>query len=196
MEEKKRMAVNIAVRCAVDATVEILGYNGARPYFRNIGLLDVFENPPDYDWSPCITSEAYSNLYMDIENIIGTNGAKGVWRRIGYLTIKNGIEKGHLFDSYVSFSKNEKFKKAMELFPVGSGMGRVVDGDNGLAEFDVFDCELCTGRQEIKPLCTVVEGLMQCVSDWAFGKNIYRVKEVLCIAKGDDTCYYKLVEAG
>jgi len=193
MEEKKRMATNMAMRCAIDATVEILGYNGAKPNFSDVGLLHLFENPPDYDWNPCITTEEYSKVFNSLADMLGINGAKGIWRRIGYLSIKIGIERGHFFDAYVSLPQNEKFNRAAELFPVASGKGKIVGNNGGLVDYDVFNCEQCKGHHNTKPICAVVEGVMQCVADWAFGKGVYRAKEIKCIAKGDDTCYYELV---
>ena len=60
-----------------------------------------------------------------------------------------------------------------------------------MAGFDRFSCE---GYQYTRPVCSHFEGVIQSISDWAFGKNAYLARETLCMAKGDKTCYVKLVK--
>ncbi len=43
-------------------------------------------------------------------------------------------------------------------------------------------------------MCTHYEGFIQYIADQSFGKDVYQAKEVKCIARGDETCYFSLVK--
>jgi predicted hydrocarbon binding protein len=75
------------------------------------------------------------------------------------------------------------------------GKGKTVIGESGRAEFNGFDCTLCSPyyNQGIeRPVCYVYTGCMQYVADFAYGKDVTLMVETKCKAKGDETCYYVL----
>jgi predicted hydrocarbon binding protein len=194
MSEEVKMATNMAIRAAIDSISEILGQKGAGIIFRNIGFSDIFENPPDYNWEPCIPTTEQVKIYSELVNLLGLNGAMGIWRRIGYANIKYAVEIGHVLDAYEDLPKKEKFFEAERLFCLASGKGKAVANDETGSDLDIFDCLLCTGYTSDKPICSLYEGIMQYGCDWAYGKGVYIAREVKCKAKGDDTCYFVLMK--
>jgi predicted hydrocarbon binding protein len=78
-----------------------------------------------------------------------------------------------------------------ESTPRGTVGGKEMASEERMAGFDRFSCE---GYQYTRPVCSHFEGVIQSISDWAFGKNAYLARETLCMAKGDKTCYVKLVK--
>ena len=80
MDDSEKKATNIAIRASLDGIIDILGKNGAKIIFRNAGILHVFENPPEYNWEPCVTIPEQAKIYTEISNLVGYNGAMGVWR--------------------------------------------------------------------------------------------------------------------
>jgi len=191
MSENEKMATNLGIRGGLDAIREILGDNGAKILFRNVGLVHIYENPPEYNWEPCMTIPQQASIYSEVENFVGLNGAHGIWRRIGYTTISYVDKIGHLFDALADLAPDERFNRAFELFVAGSGKGRVVVNDEGLYDLDVFDCIHCKGRKTMRPMCNHYTGHIQYIADFAYGEKVYFVKEVRCKALGDDTCYVK-----
>ncbi len=190
--EEVKMASCIAIRAAIDAIKEIVGDNGARILFRNIGFSHLYENPPDYSWEPCITVPEQAKIYDELVHLLGLNGAISIWRRIGYTNLKYAVEIGHVLDAFKDLEEKEKFQRGMEIFCAASGKGRLVQGDDGLVDFDCPDCLLCEHYETDRVMCSVYEGTTQYILDWAFGKGVYTVREIKCKGKGDDTCYFKV----
>ena len=191
MSEEKRVS-NIVIRGALDAILEIMGENGGRIVFRNIGLSNICENPPPYDFNPCITERERDKMIAEIANILGLSGALGVWRRIGFIGTKCAQEKKHILEGFVEFEPDEKFFKALELWSLATGEGRIVNRDDGKFDFDVFDCLTCKNYTSVRPICATTAGALQYMSDWVYGIKKYIVKETKCKAMGDETCYYTL----
>lgn len=194
MEDQPKRATKLAIRASLDGISDILGKNGAKIVFRGAGLLDVFENPPDYSWDPCITIPEQARIYTEIATLVGYNGALGIWRRTGYTVMKRAMENLRLLEQYAALSPLEKFSKGLEFFVIGSGKGKVVAVEGKPDEFDCFDCMHCTGCDFDRPMCTHYEGFIQYIADAVFGKDAYIAREVSCMAKGDETCYFRLVE--
>jgi predicted hydrocarbon binding protein len=194
MPSDERMATNMAIRAGITAIEEIMGTNATKIIFDGAEKTYLFDNRPDYNFEPCIKVSEQAAIYRAIMDLMGFRGGIVLWRRIGYQIMKSAVEIGHILDGFADLSPVEKFNKGMEVFVMGSGKGKLVINPEGIAEFDSFDCFSCDGYKFTRPLCAHYEGAVQYVSDWAFGKNAYLARETLCMAKGDKTCYVKLVE--
>jgi len=171
-----------------------MGEKVTKMIFNNADQKIVYNNPPEYNFDPCIKVSEQAAIYRTIMDLMGFKGGIVLWRRIGYTAMKFAVDIGHLLDGFASLPPNEKFNKGVEVFALATGKGKVVINDEGIAEFDSFDCLSCEGYKYTRPVCAHYEGAIQYVSDWAYGKNVYIAREVLCKAKGDDTCYVKLVK--
>jgi predicted hydrocarbon binding protein len=192
MTAEGKMATNMAIRSVIDSIREIIGDKALLIVFRSAGMEYLLDNLPPYDWEPCISTEDQVKIYWEVENLLGLNGAIGVWRRIGLVNMKHADEMGHVLDGFVDLDPIQKFQKALELFCIGTGKGRAMPNDEYGADLDVFDCLLCKNDTSNKPICSLYEGVMQYISDWAFGKGVYLPREVTCMARGDSTCYFIL----
>lgn len=194
MTSEERMATNMAIRAAIVAIEEIMGKNATKIIFDGADKKHLYENPPDYNFEPCIKVSEQAAIYRAIMDLMGLKGGTVLWRRIGYSIMKSTVEIGHILDSSARLGPVEKFNKGMEVFVMGSGKGKLVTDPEGIAEFDCFDCFSCKGYSHTRPVCAHYEGVIQYLSDWAFGKGAYLARETLCMAKGDKTCYVKLVK--
>jgi predicted hydrocarbon binding protein len=192
MPEQEKKTTNIAIRATIDGIVEIMGENGAKILFRNAGLSHLLENKPEYNFEPCITMHEQALIYTSISDLVGYKGAMGVWRRIGYTVLQYAHQYGGVLDTLKDLPPDEKFKKGMEFFILGSGKGKLVETDDGKVEFDCFDCLHCKGCDLDRPMCSHYEGFIQYIADYAYGKNVYIAREAECMACGGATCYFKL----
>ena len=181
----------MSIRAAVDSMREIVGDIGAKIIFVNAGLRDYFDNPPEYNWAPCVSVDRQTLLFYEVEKLIGIDGAIGIWRRIGYRGIQYAHEIGGLLRPFEEFTPKEKYLKGAEVFALATGKGRVVQNGNGV-DFDGYDCVMCEPYRVGRSICSVYTGILQYVADWAYGKDVQCVTETRCRAKGDDTCYYQL----
>ena len=196
MGDEEKMATNMAIRSVVDGIHEIVGDNGAKILFRNIGMSHIYETPPDYTWEPCLTIPEQANIYNEVPNLVGLNGAIGIWRRIGYTNLKYAVEIGHVLDAFKDLEEKDKYQRGLEIFCAASGKGKPVPRDDGLFDFDCPDCLLCEGYKSERVMCSVYEGTTQYVLDWAFGKGVYMIRETKCKSMGDDTCYFEIKKKG
>jgi predicted hydrocarbon binding protein len=195
MPEQPKMATNMSIRAAIDSITEIMGTRGTEIIFRGIGLERLVQDPPPYTWDPCIPTTEQVKIYVGLISMLGINGAVSIWRRIGYTNIRYVVEVGHALDGLTDLPPGERFRKALELFTMGSGKGTVIPNDEtGGADLDVSDCLLCTGRTAERPICSLYEGVMQYIADWAYGKGVYIPRETTCMARGDERCYFVLVK--
>jgi predicted hydrocarbon binding protein len=194
MASDERMATNMAIRAAIVAIEEIMGGNATKMIFNSAGKKDLYETPPEYNFEPCIKVTEQAAIYRAIMDLMGFKGGIVLWRRIGYSVMKTAVEIGHILDGLATLTPVEKFNRGMEVFVMASGKGRLVTNLEGIAEFDSFDCFSCEGYSYTRPVCAHYEGIVQFLSDWAFGKDAYLARETLCMATGDKTCYVKLVK--
>ena len=111
-----RMATNASVRAAIDGLKEIIGDNGTRVVFKKAGLSSFLENPPAYDFNPCITSEDQAKVFLVTTDIMGIHGAKNIFRRIGVRSLTYSSEMGRVFDVFLSLPERERFQKCLETF--------------------------------------------------------------------------------
>jgi predicted hydrocarbon binding protein len=187
------IATNISVRGEYDAIMEIMGEHACRIIYRNAGLLPQFERPPEYNFDPCVPVAKCFELYGEVLDLVGLNGAIGIWRRIGYLSTKRAAEIGRVSDFIgKDLSHNEMYHKAVELYTAAIGTGRIVTKQDGGIDFERPECSICSGHRGKRPMCSLTEGCLQYLADHAYGKDIYRIRETKCKAMGDKTCYYVL----
>jgi len=184
--------LNLVVRAELDAVRDILGENAAAIVYREAELIDVFQTPPAYDFEPGLTRAQRARLYREIAELVGLNGAVGVWRRLGYAATQCSDTIGGMMTYVKGADQEERFISALELYSRSMGTGRIVtDGADGIG-FDLAECFVCRGYRSTRPICSLAGGSIQYMADAIFGKKKFLVDEKTCKATGGDTCYYVL----
>jgi predicted hydrocarbon binding protein len=188
------MIANISMRAELDAIVGIMGHDACRVLYRQARLSHIFQNPPRYDFSPCISEEEGHRLDGAIIDLVGINGAIAIWRRIGYRAIQCAVEIGRVQEHIEDGVPEERFLKSLELYALSIGAGGIIQNDDLCVAFERPECPYCRGIEYSKPVCSLTEGVLDYLAEQSFGKNVYRARETKCKAMGDDTCYYVLEE--
>lgn len=184
--------LNLVVRAELDAVRDILGENAAAIVYREADLGDVFNAPPAYDFEPGLTRADRARLYREIAELVGLNGAVGIWRRLGYTAVMCSDETGGIMKHIKGADRKERLINALELFSQSLGTGRVVtDNADGIG-FELSDCFQCREYSASRPICSLTAGGIQYIADAIFGKKMRSVEEKTCLAMGDKTCYYVL----
>jgi len=184
--------LNLIVRAEMDAVIDILGENAAAIVYRKADLIDVFNNPPEYDFEPGLTRGERARIYHEIADLVGLNGAVSVWRRLGYGATKCSDEIGGMMNYVEGADEKERFISALELYSRSMGTGRIVTDDPDGIGFDLAECFTCKGYKSPRPICSLAAGSIQYMADAVFGKKKFIVEEKTCMATGGDTCYYVL----
>lgn len=58
--------------------------------------------------------------------------------------------------------------------------------------FEVSDCHECEGASSASSMCDFTAGLLQEFLAWAGGGKFYNVREVSCLATGEETCCFEI----
>jgi predicted hydrocarbon binding protein len=194
--EQEKTVTNLAMRSAYETVSEVVGENARDMIFKKVGLTRILESPPEYNWDKEFTNEEHISIYAEVIDLVGAVGAQGILRLIGYRAVENPVTRFGILDHLKDLPKEERIAKGFDLLRVAINRGRVVNGTNGLPQFDVADCLICDGRTSRKPYCSNYSGSLQFITDWVYGKGIYLVREVKCKALGDDTCLFEIEEKG
>jgi len=181
---------NVVIRVLLDATEDILGVNGVKALLNYGNMGSLIENKPDYSMEKGFTDKDFEALSVNYYKILGTSGAKAVFRMVGASTVKHVIGTGVL-ESLKDFEKEEKLFKAIELYCLASGRGKAKI-ESGKIIFDNPECTACKNQKGDTPFCTVYNGMLDEFIKWAGVKGLKSV-EVKCMAMGDDTCSWEIV---
>ena len=178
------------IRVLLDATEDVLGKNGLKALLNYGGMIHLFENKPDFTMEKNYTDEDFTALSANYYKILGTSRAKAVFRMVGMSTVKQVLGTG-LMDSVKEFQGKERFFKALELYVLASGRGKVfMDGDTIV--YDNPQCTACRNQKAESPFCTIYNGMIDAYIKWAEVSGVQAV-ETKCMAMGDDTCRFEVL---
>lgn len=181
---------NISIRATIDATREILGDNGLKALLNYARLGYILEDIPDYSFAKNYEEREFSALTSSFYSILGTSGAKALFRLIGR-TIGGKILESGAFDSFKDLPTDEKALKVLEIYVMATGKGRAFREGN-VVVYDNPQCTACAGLKDDTPICTALNGMFDEFFKWA-GVTGKKTVETRCIAMGDATCRYELV---
>lgn len=181
---------NISIRATIDATREILGDNGLKALLNYAGLGYILDNIPDYSFAKNYEEREFSALTSSFYSILGTSGAKALFRLIGKAIGAKVLASG-AFDSLKDLPTDEKPLKMLEIYAMATGKGKAFR-EGSTVVYDNPQCTACAGLKDDSSVCTALNGMFDEYFKWA-GVTDKKVVEATCIAKGDATCRYELV---
>jgi predicted hydrocarbon binding protein len=181
---------NISIRATIDATREILGDNGLKALLNYAKLGYILDSIPDYSFTKGYEEGEFSALTASFYSILGTSGAKALFRLIGK-TIGGKVLSSGVFDSLKDLPTDEKTLKILEIYAMATGKGKAFR-DGTTVVYDNPQCTACIGLKDASPVCTALNGMFDVYFAWA-GITDKRTVETRCIAVGDTTCRYELV---
>ena len=181
---------NISIRATIDATREILGDNGLKALLNYAKLGYILEDIPDYSFAKNYEEREFSALTASFYTILGTSGAKALFRVIGK-AIGGKVLASGAFDSLKDLPTDEKTLKMLEIYAMATGKGKAFR-EGGAVVYDNPHCTACVGLKDTSPVCTALNGMFDEYFKWA-GVTDKRTVETKCIAMGDTSCRYELV---
>ncbi|MBN1572860.1 MAG: hypothetical protein JW984_06640 [Deltaproteobacteria bacterium] len=181
---------NVVIRILLDATEDILGVNGVKALLNYANMASLIENKPDYSMEKNFTDDEYAVLSSNYYKVLGTSGAKAVFRIVGTSIVKQ-VQGTGMLESFNDLEKEEKLFKAIELYCLASGRGKVKKEGEKII-FDNPDCTACKNIKDDAPFCTVYNGMLDAFIKWAGVEGLKSV-EIKCMAMGDDTCCWEIV---
>jgi predicted hydrocarbon binding protein len=178
------------VRILLDAAEQVLGANGVNSLLNFAMMPSLIENRPGYGFEKEFTDLEYSRIVVSFYELLGVQGAKAIFRLIGKAIAKRIRDLGVL-ESFKDLPQKERLFKAVEIYALTSGRGRVFIEGNTIV-FDNPACTLCFNLKNHKPICTVLNGFIDDLAIWA-GYTGLRSVETRCKALGHESCRYEIV---
>ncbi|MBN1574815.1 MAG: hypothetical protein JW984_16585 [Deltaproteobacteria bacterium] len=186
----EKTVANAVVRIVLDGIEDVIGEKGKNALLNFGNMSRLINDKPDYSFDKNFTDEEYAAIISSIYTIIGLKGSKAIMRQVGDATAKRIIDSGVL-NSLKDFKKEERLLKALEIYVMGSGRGKVTNEGGNI----VFDNEMCTACLNVKdkvPVCTFVNDIIDGLAKWA-GVEDKRSIETKCKAMGDKSCRHELL---
>lgn len=177
------------VRVLMDAAEDIIGTNGLKSLLNYAMMSRLMDEKPGYGFEKTFTDMEYSRIIVSFYELLGVPGAKAIFRIMGKAIAKRVKDIG-LLDQFNDLPGREKLFKAIELYTVASGRGKVtMQGDRAI--FDNPQCSTCFNLRSDVPICTIINGFIDALAAWA-GFTGVRSVETACKAKGDESCSYEI----
>ncbi len=186
----EKTVANAVVRIVLDGAEDVVGRNGLNALLNYGKMSHLIGNKPEFSLEKNFTDEEYAAITSSFYNILGIKGAKAILRQVGIATAKRVIVSG-AFNSIADFEKEEKLLKALEIYVMASGRGKVFIDEGNI----VYDNPMCTTCLKIKddiPVCTIVNGILDELAIWANVEGKITV-ETKCKAMGDESCRHEVL---
>ena len=186
----EKTVANAVVRVILDGAEDVVGKNGLTALLRYGGLTHLIDNKPDFSMEKIFTNEEYAAITSSFYKILGLTGTKAILRHDGNATAKRVLSTG-VYDSLEGFDGEEKLFKALEIYVLASGRGRVLM-EGGHVVYDNPQCTVCSAIRGDSAICSIVNGIIDGLIPWA-GIEGKRTVETRCMAMGDQTCRHEVL---
>ncbi len=181
---------NIVIRLTLDSAEEVLGINGLKAILNFSKMAHLLENKPDYSFEKNFTDDEFRAVSSSFAEVLGLDGGRAIFRLIGKAMGKNAIKIG-AYESLKELLPDEKLFKAIELYSLVSGRGKVMrEGD--VIVFDNPQCTLCAKVKHDHPICSLYNGYLDTTVEWS-GVTGKKTVETACMAMGDKSCRFEVL---
>ena len=181
---------NIVIRLTLDASEEVLGTNGLKAILNFSKMAHLLENKPDYSFEKNFTDDEFRAVSSSFVEVLGLDGGRAIFRLIGKSIGKNTIKIGG-YESIKDLPPDEKLFKAIELYSLVSGRGKVMkEGD--VIVYDNPQCTLCAKVKHDHPICSLYNGYLDTTIEWS-GVKGKKTVETACMAMGDKSCRFEIL---
>lgn len=197
-EEKKKLYYpNKMGRIVLTAMENIMGRHGVNAILNLAQLQNLVDNYPPNNLDLGFTFNDFSTIQQTIEDMYGVRGGRGLALRAGRETWKYALKEfmpvlGITDLAFRTLPLGIKIKIGLEVF--AQTFNRFSDQRVRLGEDErgylwiIEQCPICWERTSEAPCCHLAIGLLEQSLDWVSRGRRFIVKEVECIATGDESC--------
>jgi predicted hydrocarbon binding protein len=188
-------------RMYLQAFEDVVGRNGLNAILNAAGLRTRISNYPpdnlDLGWS----FREMSAISQALDDQYGKQGGRGIairggraWFHYAQKDFEAVLGIGELASRLLPLGA--KLKMSLNVIAdtfnkTGDQIVRV-EGEDDRFFYHIERCPECWGRSAEAPVCHANLGLLQEALHRASGGRTIRVAEILCIARGDDSCTYQI----
>lgn len=183
------------------ALEDVIGKNGLNAVLNFAGLRHLIDNLPPNNLQRGFPFEDFAAVNQAIEDMYGVRGGRGLNLRAGRAVFKYGLRDfapilGLADLAFRLLPLIMKIRTGIPLFAevfnrYTDQVVRVEEGDDAFY-WHIERCPVCWGRHSDKPCCHVATGLLLESLHWVSGGKTFHVREITCIACGDERCTFEI----
>jgi predicted hydrocarbon binding protein len=196
-DKKQHFHPSRMARVVILALEEILGQGGitAASELANLSA-DAHDNSPRNQGQKFPITQLI-HLQAGLESAYGFRAGRGLALRLGRASFKYGLREfgadlGLTDLAFRLLPLQKKIKTGCEtladLFNTHTDQRVRLEGDEKYISWHIQRCPLCLERQVEGQCCHFAVGLLQEALYWVSGGRYFEVKEMKCIACGDNEC--------
>jgi predicted hydrocarbon binding protein len=189
------------------ATERVVGQENLATVLRKANLPQYIGNfPPSNQEFGNGKQSYFTRIEQAITDIYGARGANAILLAIGKEHAQNAMKELFVGITSVLVTVNSFLPKGTSLKIAAEQMSRTVNElcgtqfraveENGILFIDDPACVHCMDRQADFAICTFQRGFLKTCFDRTKSSLEVQVEEVLCKAKGDATCRYRISLGG
>lgn len=180
---------------------EILGKNGMNAVLNQSRRSHLINNYPPNNLERGFSFNDISKIHATLEEIYGKRGGQGLALRSGRACFKYGLREFVPAGSQAEVEfrllpLNAKIRNGAKLFAdifnKYSDQSVWAEDKEDHLLWHVERCPICWQRHADSPICHLVVGALQEALFWVSSGKYFNVEEVLCIARGDATCTFRI----
>ena len=192
---------NLMARIYIQALEEVMGNNGLKALLNLSGLSHLIDNYPPANLNREFDFTDFTGLSQGIIEMYGPRGGRGLALRAGRASFAEGLSKfgataGAADLAFKVLPMNTKVKvglKAMaDSFNKFSDQRSEVLDEGDHLDYYIHICPMCRGHNSDRSVCYGAVGILQEGLRWVSGGKDFRVEEVECQAKGDESCLFRI----
>ena len=184
-------------RIVLTAMETIMGHHGVNAVLNLAQLHHLVNNYPPNNLKMGFTFTEFSAIQKTLDDMYGVRGGRGLALRAGRETWQYALKEfmpvlGITDLAFRTIPLGIKLKIGLDVF--AQTFNRFSDQRVRLGEDErgylwiIERCPICWQRTSPTPCCHLAVGLLEQALDWVSQGKRFRVREVTCIATGDETC--------
>lgn len=196
-EQEQYYYPNKMGRIVLIAMEEIMGHHGVNAVLNLAQLRHLVNNYPPNNLELGFTFNEFSAIQQTLDDMYGVRGGRGLAMRAGRETWKYALKEfmpvlGITDLAVRTLPLGIKIKIGLDIF--AQTFNKFSDQRVRLGEDDrhyiwiIERCPICWQRASSTPCCHLAVGLLEQALDWVSRGRRFRVEEVKCVAKEDNTC--------
>jgi predicted hydrocarbon binding protein len=180
---------------------EILGQTGINAVLNQSAHPYLINNYPPNNLERQFKFSDISKINATLEEIYGVRGGQGLAIRSGRACFKYGLrefvpDSGSANLEFRLLPLNYKILQGANLlaglFNTYSDQRVQVEDKENYILWHTQHCPICWQRRADRPACHLMVGTFQEALFWLSGGKYFIVEEILCIARGDSTCTFRI----
>ena len=200
--DQDSLVANKAFRAILLGVEDVIGKPGMGTILIQAGLEQFINNyPPSNAERGAQKLSDIGKLNHALLDIYGPRGSRAIMQRVGREQAKFGLQENAALANAAKlaaklFSRRHKIRLALDT--AAKAVNEQLDTRVTISEdeqyfyYEAWNCSYCFGWSHNAAVCGAVAGFVHGIVAWALDSDEFQVQEILCRAKGDELCKFRV----